>query len=179
MSLLSELQLLFELPDPYAEAHKKLVGTWCVVNGKCVKIDNVDSSGVVFQDEAGKQHALAGNKVDSFNLWLPEAGLYPLKDKGYAWLIVKVPKRQWLRSYSGSYYKVSAVGLGTGQAPGPMFPSSILASLRSDFFVDKFNKIWFWNNPIGHIEKNGDVVCTDLNFKQEILDWERESRGRI
>lgn len=168
MSLLTELQHIFPgLGNPYEEAKKKLIGTWCLVNDNLVKI--VDITG---------QHILTYNdNEDSKNIpvttlkpWLPQTGLYPIKT-GIALFIVKRPVRQWNRSFHYDYYKIYFPN-GTEVETTKILPE-LAQTKRTNIFIDSERRIWWWDKTIGYIKNNQTIVCTNKYYKQELIDWSK------
>lgn len=169
--LMKELQRVFDMKEPWDEAKKKLHETWVIVNGEPVKIlefYGTDSSIVDAKQTNGEIKAIS---VETLELFLPESGIY--SDGKVGLLVVKLPKRQWQKSFSDLFYKVRTVTKEAALIP-KNYLDIIYKGKRQDIFVDGKKNIWFWENLVGKIDK-GNIVCLDMNFEQELRDWSRDN----
>lgn len=171
MSLIKELQRIMDMKDPYEEARKKLLETWVIVNGipsKILEFHGEESDKLTLRSTTG---IASVELVKTLEIFLPESGVYA-DEKGGGILVVKLPKRQWQKSFSENFYKIRAI------VKGHKVPTNYLDFVhkgpRQDIFLDGKKNIWFWENQIGKIE-NGKVVCLDMNFEQELKDWSRDA----
>jgi hypothetical protein len=168
MSLYSRMQQIMDLSNPISEANKKLLETYMVVNGEVVLIKEFvyDSDKVIVK----KSTKLQEIKVESIDVFLPESGIYRL-DNDFRVLITKVPKRQWCKSFSSSYYNwVFLSGKQTSEWLTELYKN---LETRSDITLIK-DKFYYWDKMIGYIKSSktkSSVVCEDLNFKQELVEY--------
>jgi hypothetical protein len=168
MSMLSDLQTIMDMNDPWAEARKKLVGVWMFVNGKLVYIVDFSKpdNGVFINYNEGDREFVKNPKLE---VWLPESGLYQV-DK-ILLTISKVPKRQWLKSFSSSFYTINTPD--KSPLPKDFKIGDIERAKKLDIAVDKHARVWYWENLIGYIKDSSNIVCTNLVYKQELLDWNK------
>lgn len=178
MMLTKLVMAILDLPVNIAEieAKKKLHNTYMVVNGAIWFVKELDfASGCALCTASTKSPKYSKIKVDTLSTWLPETGLYPLTN-GVAVLIVKLPKRQWLKSYSDTYYSMKFVG----QSELPVDPSfstchQVYLSKKTSIFVDASGFIYYFDKKIGYVKDSNTLVCTDSKFLQELKDWERDN----
>jgi hypothetical protein len=169
MSLEKELQRVMDMQNPWDEAKKKLLETWCIVNGAPFYLRDFSSMSTVEGKFSGvdKQAEIT---VETLEVFLPESGLYPTT-KGNACLVIKKPKRQWQKSFNENFYTVMMIG-NVGTQP-KNYIEEIAKSKRVDIFKDKSGDIYYWETKIGRVEKN-TLICFDKNFEQELKDWRRD-----
>jgi hypothetical protein len=166
-----ELQRIMDLPNPSEEAKKKLEGTYMIVNGTLEYVRElfINSSQLVSYDKRTDESSLIN--VHTLEVFLPEAGLYPL-NSGNIVFLQKVPKRQWMKSYTENYYKKDIIG--TAHITSDVV-KDLLGKKRQDIAVDTERNIWFWNKKIGYIKDSEHLVCSNTLFKQELIDWSRDA----
>jgi hypothetical protein len=169
MSLFTELQRIMDLEYPEEEANKKLVDTIMFVNGKLEHILKfyVPENIVLVRDY--NLCCEVQKTVKTLEVYLPEAGVYP-SPKGYYVIITKIPKRQWLKSFSTSFYSVDIVG-------GDVETNNVLTEIskvkKCNIFVTSQGYIFYWKQIIGYIQDSKTIICTNKAFKQELIDWDR------
>jgi hypothetical protein len=166
--LWKELKRIMDLPNPLEEAQKKLHSTYMLVNGvlmyvrelhpdiNCVTIINhiEDTSEVL--------------EVKTLEVFLPKSGMYELDD-GSIMYLTKRPKRQWLKSYSENYYQLKTV-----YSKKVILKSPIIGMYNKpckSICVSPDKTIFFMGDPVGYVKDGHTVVCTNLNYQQEIQDW--------
>jgi len=158
-----------DLETPYDEAQKKLQGTMMFVNGELKEIHKFYFDERVVQTIDHLTGNAATEKVETLEVYLPESGVYA-SPYGFHVIITKIPKRQWLKSFHSSFYRVSVVG-DTGNC------SNILASVskakKLNIFVDSKGYIYYWNRLIGYIKDPSTYTCTNKAFRQELIDWDK------
>ena len=156
------------LNNVLSEANKKLASTYCFLNGKIQKCREFREGGVVYHYNDTQTEMIKTN-ITSFNIWLPESGLYQLAD-GSIFLVMKQPNRQWARSFSDSFYEVILV---SGKFSDNMFYDQLAHAKKLDLAVTKERYIFWWNHLIGYIKDTNTIICTNMAFKQELIDWSR------
>lgn len=166
---------IMDLPDPAIEAKRKLVNTYMVVNGKVLYIKDFNYALDFALCSIDNNSTGYKVRVNTLEVWLPETGLYPLNN-GQAAFVTKCPKRQWLKSFSPSYYYINFIG----ENIKPLDESSsyynhIYQSKRVTIFVDSYRDIYYFNRNIGYVKDSITIVCTDSRFLQELKDWERDN----
>lgn len=169
MSILSELQRIMELDNPLTEAHKKLAETYMFVNGELSLVFDLTSSNKigVYLKNGDKSYILDKN-IQTLDVWLPETGLY-FDSKGSLIYVSKVPKRQWLRSYSPNFYNSIHVETKNGVKWTSL--SDVAKSKKHDIAVDSRGNIWHHTMKIGYVKDSQTYTCTNQMFKQELIDW--------
>jgi len=170
MTILDDsLQELFPgLNNVLSEANKKLVNTYCFLDGKIQKCREFREGGKVsYYNDTNTE--MCKVVVKTFDIWLPESGLYQLED-GSIFLVMKQPNRQWARSFSDSFYEVILV---SGKFSDNMFYNQLAHAKKLDLAVTKERYIFWWNHLIGYIKDTNNIVCTNIAFKQELIDWSR------
>lgn len=169
--LFRELVRIMDLEDPLDEVKRKLSRTWMIVNGelKFIREFFINDGLVVVEDDlTDKQSTII---VKTLDIFLPEAGLYPIAN-GNILYINKIPKRQWLKSYSDSFYTCKVIGSVRDKIAA--LPQ-IVGKKKQDIAVDKNQDIWYWDVPIGHVKDSMSIICTNMMFKQELMDWSRDA----
>lgn len=172
MALFELVNALLKLPEALVidEANKKLVNTWCNINNVLSYIHEFD-----FVDGRVKITTIKPKKTaywitpESFELFLPEAGLYKSK-LGFPILIQKMPVKQWHKSYKDTYYKVTAVGDIQLESD---YLVDVFTQKREDIMADSMKRIWYWDKQIGFLNDKEEVCCTNHLYKQELIDWSR------
>ena len=170
MTLLEHLQRIMNLPNPLEEANKKLVDTYMLVNGqvKLIKEFNIYGDDAVVY--CPKKDNIFVEKIETLEIFLPEAGLYQLKAGGHVCL-TKKPNRQWHKSYRPGNYNVEPFGSGTGNS----FICELVGKQKKDILVHSNGLIYYWNKVIGRVKNSSEIVCTNIHYKQELMDWIRDA----
>lgn len=170
MPLLDSLQRILDLEEPFEEAHKKLVNTYMIVNNtrvlKVLRFYELYNSIACECLETKKEIEVVVDKLDAF---LPKSGVYRLKNQSLI-KITKYPIRQWLRSFSPSFYKIAWVDK-IHKDFNDNYLSEIINQEPLGVYVTSFGVVEYNNIKIGKILANKNIECTNLNFKQEIIDW--------
>jgi len=181
MSLNIELTNLFELLNPWKEARNKLNNTYLIINDSLVFVNHISAEEqtiyYVSLFTAPHEKSLCDHEVKTLKIWLPEAGVYINRETGFVVLTYKTAKRQWLRSYSPTYYNSQFLVEGNKQqfySPCGSKIETIFKYPRQDIWVSKDKFIYYWALKIGFIKDSETVVCTDNRFKQEIIDWSKK-----
>jgi len=166
----NELQKIFPgLHNVISEANKKLTGTYCFINGKLKKCREFHDKGSVYHYNTTNTK-MEETTVTSFKIWLPESGLYQLPN-GALFLILKQPKRQWAKSYSDDYYHIIPIdGDYTDN-----FYEQLSEANKLNIAITRNGFIYWWNQLIGYIKNEDNIVCTNTAFKQELIDWNRRT----
>lgn len=169
-TLLKELKRIIDLKEPLEEAKKKLTDTYMLVNGRVAFVrsfDNADDNIIFITDTQTGEHL--NEDVKTLDVWLPETGVYKLKD-GYCAYITKIPKRQWAKSFNRNFYKAKILGLEKDLSTSRY--TEVANSVRESITNDIGGNIWFLNKRIGIIS-NKTVTCLDKNYLQELKDWSK------
>lgn len=160
----------------FEEARKKFTDTYMLVNGSLAKIKAIqwtDKKLVI--ENKGKLEEVYVKELEPF---LPDTGLYRLDSSGQALFVIKVPKRQWLKSFSETYYDYANVGQNksgfTYSKHWHLF-SDMSKSKRMDFFVDADKYIWYHTRKIGYVKDSNTLICEDSRYIQELKDWSRDT----
>ena len=169
MTYLEHLQRILDLDDPIQEARKKLGNTYMAVNGVLLLIGDFFDTAMSVENKEGKTEELT--KIETLETFLPDSGVYHCK-KGYSVLLLRLPKRQWLRSLSFTFYKRK--WLSGKEYKGWQRDLYDNRYTHTNIFEDGKHKLWWWDIPIGYKNKGG-IVCTDSNFEQELRDWSRDA----
>lgn len=174
MTILSSLQEIMDLKDPWDEAKKKLTGTWMWCDGTIQYIraflDNTHISTIDTVTNEGKNLLVKDLKV-----WLPETGIYPFANGDWIYL-QKLPKRQWLRSFSESFYEIQLKETKQKLKKDSKYYIKELAnSKKVDIYVTPEKLIYWRNICIGHIKNEEELVCTNTHFSQELIDWSKNT----
>lgn len=109
MSILQHLCKLMALP-PYiavGEAKSKLQDTYLNINGELTYIEQISDTKILTLPEncGGDTKTLRDKDVSSIEFYLPTSGIYMID--GTPVHLWKIPKRQWRKSFSWSYYTTS------------------------------------------------------------------------
>jgi len=165
--LMQALAKIMDLKDPLDEARKKLQDTYMVVNGKILYIKEFFTGTnqlLSINEDTGD-----GTLIDvlTLDVFLPEAGLYQLSS-GNLLCLSKIPKRQWLKSFSRTYYNSDVLGTVT-QETRPIL--DILYQKPQKIAVNSIGNIYFLQTKIGVVKNAKEFICLDLNFAQELIDW--------
>lgn len=170
MTLLQHLQRIMDLPNPLEEANKKLVDTYMLVNGQVKMIKEFN----IYEDTAitwsPKTNISSIEKIETLEIFLPEAGLYQLDKKGFVCL-TKKPLRQWHKSYRPGNYNVEPFGSGIDNS----FICELVGKQKKDILVHSNGFIYYWNKIIGRVKNSSEIVCTNIHYKQELMDWIRDA----
>jgi hypothetical protein len=150
------------------EAQKKLIGTFCVVDGKLMHIQEITEDyiqGYVHLEGKHNQLKLIEDPKE-INFWLPDAGIYQFKNN-FVWL-KKLPKKQWKKSFSWDFYTVESKSY-TSQFNEFAYTIFKEQQLPCDFYVTG-SKIFYLNRQIGTVTPSGILKLLDGYFEQEIKD---------
>lgn len=169
--LKDELCRIMDMNDPLHEANKKLLGTWMIVNSKLMEIKEFLPTDNIIYAYSKKENKNINIKVETLDVFLPETGLYSREDFG-AVFIHKVPKRQWFKSFHISFYQLIYLGK---QNKGKGIMENLHKIKPIKFWVSPEADIYYRDNNIGYIDNNLNIVCTNILFKQELMDWNRDA----
>ena len=165
----------FSASEIIQEANKKFGGTFVIVNGELTQLQSINDS-VLYT--YGK--ALAEDEVESFEPWMPKAGIYHSDINDFVYLY-RLPRRQWLKSFAfDSNYRWIKL---TKHFPSPTnifslenVPSNAVDDSRQWLFKDK-NLIFKWLK-VGEIVTNewvDTIKVTEPIFYQEVFDkWHKQ-----
>ena len=170
--LFKELTRIMDLTHPEEEAKKKLSKTYMILNGKVAFISEFSighNQVVVYDNFTAKSDIVT---VETLKTFLPEAGLYQLKN-GNLYLLLKIPKRQWLKSFSYTFYKMVCLYEECPQAYEPL--NDIYNISKKDIAVSGNGIIYYWGKAIGFIKNSNTITCSNINYHQELTDWSRDA----
>ena len=157
------LQEILDLKDFKEEARHKFKNTYMIVNGLVQKIVDFDF------DREEVITSIENIRVVSLDVWLPEAGLYPYKEKAY--IVNKIPHRLWVKSFSFENYVVYETS-----PKGELVPIrtkeifSLYTAKKCKFWVSPSNIIFSTIGMVGKVV-NKKIICIDDRFIQELIDW--------
>lgn len=163
------LSKLLDLPSPINEANKKLTNTYCIVNGELVYIEEVTAEGLLVKI-GDNIISIKDKEVFSFEVWLPETGMYLDKYNSYI-EVVKHPRRQWRKSFSLSFYSINVlvhrleISIDKTRTPINLFE----AKKVNDVWKDEGN-IYYCSTTIASCLKGKITVINNL-FEQEIKEF--------
>lgn len=170
--LLKILSKILDLPSPLDEARKKLQSTYMELNGELVYVLEIWESRVIYSDKNGDMEEICDPNIKTFNVWLPDCGVYILDGEFY--FLSKLPKKQWKRSFSYDFYQFEGKYKTNNQRLAKIFKLSPEPSRLN--IVD--DRIFYITKEIARI-KNGEVICTDTLYKQELIDFCKGSTWKI
>ena len=172
MSLSNELSQIFELPDCnmlYNEATAKLIGTIMYVNGEKSKIKEIQRRKIFYRTLfTNKDSALSEDQVKELKIFLPPSGVYLCENRKNHIVLFRKPLRQWHKSYTTDLY--TCISPDTDKE---LFGWEAIEETRKEIWVTPAGSICYYTQIIGYIE-NTHIVCTNHNFKQELIDWSRD-----
>jgi hypothetical protein len=166
MPLRTALSRILNLEEPFNEAEKKLRHTWMFVNDELQYIQEFQDSNIVLVVDT-ITNKTSKVKVKTLEVWLPEAGVYPLPNGNFV-LLTKLPKRQWLKSFSDTYYRMSLFG---EKDQKDSMHKQLAKVKKQNIYVDHNKFIWWWDTKIGHVSSSHSLKCTNQHFSQELVDW--------
>lgn len=171
MSLISELQCILDLKEPQGEAEKKFAKTYMLVNGEIVYVAGFNWNEQCLLTSTPNGGVLS-YEVDSLEVFLPETGIYLLNIKKdvIPVFIQKIPKRQWLKSFSNSFYRMTHLSNGTEIKVNNVVYLDLVKG-RIPIYVDRNQDIWHSYLRVGYIKNSTTLVCTNKLFEQELKDW--------
>lgn len=170
LPLRTALTKILNLEDPFNEAEKKLRHTWMFVNDELQYIHEFQDGNIILVLDPSTNKA-SKIKVKTLEAWLPEAGVYPLPNGNFV-LLTKLPKRQWLKSFSDTYYRMSLYG-DNPQADSMHRQMSKVK--KQNIYVDPNKVIWWWDIKIGFVNSACSLKCTNQHYEQELRDWNRNA----
>ena len=160
------LQEIMDLDEPFVEANKKLIDTYIFINDELVYLKEIgEGTGTVIVEDL-EHRVLKRMKVSTIKVFLPETGIYPLEKGGFVFL-TRLPKKQWHKSFTTNNYSFLCVNCKKDSKT----ILNISKSKRYILYVDSDKQIYYLTRCIGYIKNAQEVVCTNLNFKQELKDW--------
>jgi hypothetical protein len=166
LPLRTALTRILNLEEPFTEASKKLQNTWMFVNEEIQFVKEfLDNNCIYIKNYTTDKTEKV--KVKTLDVWLPEAGIYALSSGNHV-LITKLPKRQWLKSYSDSYYRMALYG---DKYQKGSIHKEASKSKKQNIYVDEHKYIWWWDTPIGHVNNSNSIKCTNQHYSQELKDW--------
>jgi hypothetical protein len=170
LPLRTALTRILNLEEPFSEASKKLQNTWMFVNDELQFVKEfLDNNCVCIRNFTTEKTEKV--KVRTLDVWLPEAGVYALSSGNHV-LITKLPKRQWLKSFSDSYYRMSL--FGNKDQKGSLYKEAS-KSKKQNIYVDQDKYIWWWDVKIGFVNSSHSLKCTNQHYEQELRDWNRNA----
>lgn len=166
MKIIDSLVKIMDLPANWAlkEAQAKLQDTDMLIDGKLYYIYEIGQDYIRAGDGEGNEPVF--REVSSLEVWLPETGVYFHKYSGSPIFLQRKPLRQWKKSFSSDFYKISF--------PKGSFPFSVLEvdpTIRREFWVDAEGTIWHYESVVGYIKDSQSLVCTTKLYEQELRDW--------
>lgn len=171
--LYTSLQKIMDLKHPLDEAEKKLKNTH-------MEIDKILYYISGFDFESGRIKTININNGDeywilpkkSINCFLPPSGIYQTI-QGDIIGCIKVPIRQWKKSFSENFYKTIWVTKPTNKSN---IIEQLFKATKKEIAISKDQNIYSYysNSPIGYIEKQ-HIICTNPHFKQELIDWNKQT----
>lgn len=168
----NSLSLLLDLPLGLAvkEANAKLSETIILINNELVYIDNFEEDRIYYRDREGEGQVIKAINIQSLDFWLPDTGIYSNRNNiNQKIFLQRQPRRQWKRSFSGSFYSVKYLG--------PSF--NILDTVPSSmtyFWIAANGKIMYKDEEVGERINDKQVLCKKKMFVQEIKDWFRDNQ---
>lgn len=150
---------------------EKLIGTFMRINGKVGYVHSLlTSSNTIKADFGGLTDVPQPQEVpvDTLDVFLPETGIYEV-DQGIGVGVLKTPMKQWKKSFSPSFYKVTTLDgkprsdlvyqLNTARKVPFIF------SMTGVIYAGISIKIGTYN----FLSK--EILLTDYTFYQDLLDW--------
>lgn len=151
-----------------AEAHSKLAETYMMVNGELALVKEFGSTEMLIVTRGSPRKLVSD--IQSLDVCLPETGVYFTKDRKGALFLSRLPKRQWKRSLSGTFYKIEEL-IGSAN----LF--SLDYSSPHSFWISPKGNVYHMCEKVGHLDQtNKEVICTKETFLQEMKDWLRDGR---
>lgn len=154
----------WEIAYNEAQSKQKLIGTWCVINGKLGYVSGLDP----LENKIKVEFPLIDDKswvnCESFDVFLPESGLYVLD--GACASLEKVPLKQWKKSFSLDVFKYSFI-----KHHNIYKEVYFLFKAKQVPFYFGNGKVYVSRESIGQINADGLISLTNSNFYQDLLDW--------
>lgn len=148
----------------YAEANKKLSGTHMEVNGKINLVFKVSMGGLEVQDMYGSAGELDPDDVESLNVFLPETGIYVIKNNII--YLTKRAQRQWRKSYHPDIYRVINI---FGSVGSNVVPYNL--HNKTPVVMHYFNNgIYYLDRKVGQFT-DGELSILDADFECETVTF--------
>jgi hypothetical protein len=177
---------LLDLHEPMKEVKDKLLGTYIELNGEIVLFADVTAVGN--KNDVLVVHKLGSSltyeptpalveKIESINLFLPEAGNYPIPKGGFI-NVQKRPNRQYARSLKLENYLFSFY---TEPAHFFMDITLYLHLLRPEnreTISVCGNIIYYLTTRIGYFTEKNNIRCTNEFFEQELIEWYKQHENK-
>jgi hypothetical protein len=179
--IISRFSGLLDLKNPLKEVKDKLIDTYIELNGEIVLfselilVDGVKSMLGVYKIDSLTSilpHSIYVEKIDSLNLFLPEAGNYPIPNGGFI-NVQKRPNRQYARSLKLENYKFYFFNDQLGSTKIHSYLPLLTPEKRETISVSG-NNIYYLTTQIGFFTKEKDIMCTNELFEQELLEWGKQ-----
>jgi hypothetical protein len=159
MKVIEHFKTLLQIPDASIalnEARAKLRDTIMRIDGHLMSVATMDFGTLVVHDKDGNGYDLSGDDIKTLEFFLPESGVYFIKDTPIA--LVKIPKRQWKKSFNWSFYEASKT----------FNICELDESKCHEIYLHK-GTVYYLTTPIGKYQARTDkFICLNSVFENEL-----------